>query len=122
MEALTENTESAPIVRSCLGCLECLMQAQPNNNWSTPGKAMSLFLKEIMQAFATILSLSMDQRPKVRKRAQDAIRSILNAPPPPSLNHPGKECFLNLLKSFSLRQDNRLFNSIFEFILECSRT
>jgi ribosomal RNA-processing protein 12 len=41
------------------------------------------------RAVGGLLSYSLDPRPKVRKRAQEALRNILNNPPPsPSLDHP----------------------------------
>lgn len=38
--------------------------------------------------YATILSLSADARPKVRRRAQEAVAAILSSPPPPASIHP----------------------------------
>lgn len=44
--------------------------------------------KEARQVFAHVLSLTNDARPKVRRRAQEAITALLSAPPPPSITHP----------------------------------
>ncbi|KAI5475813.1 ribosomal rna-processing protein 12 [Pseudohyphozyma bogoriensis] len=38
--------------------------------------------------FASILALTNDARPKVRRRAQEAITALLSAPPPPAVVHP----------------------------------
>ncbi|GAA5992112.1 hypothetical protein JCM10908_001772 [Rhodotorula pacifica] len=38
--------------------------------------------------YATILSLSADARPKVRRRAQEAVHAVLKSPPPPAVVHP----------------------------------
>ncbi|KWU41894.1 putative ribosomal protein [Rhodotorula sp. JG-1b] len=38
--------------------------------------------------YATLLSLTADARPKVRRRAQEAVHAILKSPPPPAVLHP----------------------------------
>ncbi|GAA5831948.1 hypothetical protein JCM11251_002760 [Rhodosporidiobolus azoricus] len=38
--------------------------------------------------FAVVLSLCADARPKVRRRAQEAVHAVLASPPPPSTVHP----------------------------------
>ncbi|GAA5912876.1 hypothetical protein JCM5296_003893 [Sporobolomyces johnsonii] len=38
--------------------------------------------------YANILTLCSDQRPKVRRRAQEAVASLLASPPPPAPTHP----------------------------------
>ncbi|GAA5995678.1 mRNA-binding protein RRP12 [Rhodotorula paludigena] len=38
--------------------------------------------------YATLLSLCADARPKVRRRAQDAVHAVLANPPPPATVHP----------------------------------
>lgn len=41
------------------------------------------------RAVAGLLNIAVDHRPKVRKRAQDALAKVLKSPPPsPSLDHP----------------------------------
>lgn len=44
--------------------------------------------KEARSVFAHVLNLTNDSRPKVRRRAQEAITALLLAPPPPSIIHP----------------------------------
>lgn len=41
--------------------------------------------------YASILSLCGDARPKVRRRAQEAVGALLSAPPPPAVSHPYAE-------------------------------
>ncbi|BGP27011.1 ribosomal protein [Rhodotorula toruloides] len=38
--------------------------------------------------YATILSLCADARPKVRRRAQEAVQAVLASTPPPAVSHP----------------------------------
>ncbi|KAK0485757.1 armadillo-type protein [Armillaria novae-zelandiae] len=47
-----------------------------------------LELKDVRQAFASILQLCLDPRPKVRKRASDLVKDVLASPPTPLLQHP----------------------------------
>ncbi|KAH7888705.1 armadillo-type protein [Phlebopus sp. FC_14] len=42
----------------------------------------------VRRAFATILQLCLDPRPKVRKRAADLVNDVLSNPPSPLLRHP----------------------------------
>ena len=68
--------DDAPIVKSVLACLEHLMIVQ--QSWKHDQK----------KVFSRILSISLDDRPKVRKRAAEAVKRIIASPPPPSLCHP----------------------------------
>ena len=45
----------------------------------------------LRQAFASILQLCLDPRPKVRKKAAELVRDVLSQPPPPMLRHPYAE-------------------------------
>ncbi|KAI4275479.1 MAG: hypothetical protein LQ337_003192 [Flavoplaca oasis] len=81
---LTSEDATAPLLRSSIGCLESLLVAQDGAAWTLSQAQISP-----RRAMAGLLSLASDQRPKVRKRAQDAITQILKHPPPtPSLDHP----------------------------------
>ncbi|KAL8901420.1 MAG: hypothetical protein Q9192_000571 [Flavoplaca navasiana] len=81
---LTSEDATAPLLRSSIGCLESLLVAQDGAAWT-----LSQIQISPRRAVAGLLSLASDQRPKVRKRAQDAITQILKHPPPtPSLDHP----------------------------------
>jgi len=84
---LTHNDVEAPLIRSSIGCLESLLVAQDNAAWALPQSQIGP-----RRAIAGLLVLASDHRPKVRKRAQDAITHVLkNAPPSPSLEHPAAD-------------------------------
>lgn len=72
---------SAPPLRSILGVFAAIVAAldAPQFSGSTP---------LLRQSFATVLELTIDPRPKVRKRAQEVVADIINSPPPPLLVHP----------------------------------
>jgi len=77
----------APLLKPCIGCLESLLIAQDSAAWK-------LSTSEIgpRRAVAGLLHISLDPRPKVRKRAQEALRKVLKNPPPsPSLDHPAAD-------------------------------
>ncbi|KAL8811001.1 MAG: hypothetical protein Q9200_002140 [Gallowayella weberi] len=96
--ALTSQDADAPLVRSSIGCLQCLLVAQDTPAWALPQTQVSP-----RRAIAGLLTLASDQRPKVRKRAQDAIAHVLRQPPPtPSLDHPVADmCAETALKTLS---------------------
>ena len=84
---LTSTDGEAPLLRAGIGCLESLLAAQDSQAWALPQSQSSP-----RGAVGGLLVLAMDHRPKVRKRAQDAISSVLKHPPPsPSLDHPAAE-------------------------------
>ena len=84
---LTHQEIEAPLIRSSIGCLESLLIAQDNAAWALPQIQIGP-----RRAIAGLLILASDHRPKVRKRAQDAITHILKTPPPsPSLEHPAAD-------------------------------
>ncbi|SPQ27381.1 b02497e5-9f83-4063-8db0-8ab4b9af1534 [Thermothielavioides terrestris] len=81
---LSQPEADAPLVRSSIGCLEGLLLAQDAAAWE-----MSAAVIGPRRAVGGLLSFALDPRPKVRKRAQEALRKILKNPPPsPSLDHP----------------------------------
>ncbi|KAJ9621918.1 pre-rRNA processing protein [Taxawa tesnikishii (nom. ined.)] len=82
--ALTHPEAEAPLLRASIGCLESLLIAQDGQAWALPASQLSP-----RRAVAGLLGLAVDPRPKVRKRAQDALTKVLKNPPPsPSLDHP----------------------------------
>ncbi|MCJ1311635.1 hypothetical protein MMC25_005308 [Agyrium rufum] len=82
--ALTFHDAEAPLLRSSMGCLESLILAQDAAAWTLPQTNMGP-----RRAVVGLLTLATDHRPKVRKRAQEALTKILQNPPPsPSLDHP----------------------------------
>jgi ribosomal RNA-processing protein 12 len=81
---LGQPDADAPLIRSSVGCLENLLLAQDAAAWE-----MSAAVIGPRRAVGGLLSFSLDPRPKVRKRAQEALRNVLKSPPPsPSLDHP----------------------------------
>ncbi|BFZ64427.1 pre-rRNA processing protein [Saitoella coloradoensis] len=83
----------APLIRSTIGCFEALLIAQDAAAWSQPASGSR-------KALLAILTLTLDPRPKVRKRAVDAVNKVLSEPPPnPSLDHPASHmCAENALR------------------------
>ncbi|KAI0013286.1 NUC173-domain-containing protein [Xylariaceae sp. FL0662B] len=77
----------APLLKPSVGCLESLLLAQDSSAWRLPTNEIGP-----RRAVAGLLHLALDHRPKVRKRAQDALRKVLKNPPPsPSLDHPAAD-------------------------------
>lgn len=84
---LTNSDTGAPLIKSSIGCIESLLIAQNSAAWALPQTEITP-----RRALAGLLLLASDQRPKVRKRAQDAITRVLKTPPPsPSLDHPAAD-------------------------------
>ncbi|KAH8678047.1 NUC173 domain-containing protein [Xylariales sp. PMI_506] len=77
----------APLLKPSIGCLESLLLAQDSAAWKLPTNEIGP-----RRAVAGLLNLALDPRPKVRKRAQDALKNVLKNPPPsPSLDHPAAD-------------------------------
>jgi ribosomal RNA-processing protein 12 len=77
----------APLLKPSIGCLESLLLAQDSASWKLSTSEISP-----RRAVAGLLNLALDHRPKVRKRAQDALKKVLKNPPPsPSLDHPAAD-------------------------------
>ena len=95
---LTNPEAEAPLLRSSLGCLESLLVAQDAPAWALPQNQVGP-----RRATAGLLTLAVDHRPKVRKRAQEALTQVLKSPPPsPSLDHPAADmCAETALRSLS---------------------
>ncbi|TVY59616.1 Ribosomal RNA-processing protein [Lachnellula suecica] len=96
--ALNFPDADAPLLRPCLGCLETLLLAQDLASWNLPQTQIGP-----RGALAGLLALAVDHRPKIRKRAQDAIVKVLKNPPPsPSSDHPAADmCAEAALKSLN---------------------
>lgn len=94
--ALTHSGAEAPLLRSSIGVLESLLIAQDGSSWAIPQRDIGP-----RRAVAGLLNLGLDDRPKVRKRAQEALTKVLkNAPPSPSLEHPASDmCAATTLSS-----------------------
>ncbi|KAK0108470.1 hypothetical protein ONS95_003273 [Cadophora gregata] len=96
--ALTLPEADAPLLRPSIGCLESLLIAQDSAAWELGQTQIGP-----RRAVAGLLNLAVDHRPKIRKRAQDAITKVLKSPPPSvSLDHPAADmCAETALKSLS---------------------
>ncbi|KAI9804800.1 MAG: hypothetical protein M1825_001168 [Sarcosagium campestre] len=96
--ALTFQDAEAPLLRSAIGCLESLLLAQDKAAWMLPQSEIGP-----RRAVAGLLGLAIDHRPKVRKRALEALAAVLRSPPPsPALDHPAADmCAETSLRSLS---------------------
>jgi ribosomal RNA-processing protein 12 len=72
--------QQAPALKSLIIISQFILSSQSSNYLEKDQDARSLY--------ASILTLSGDHRPKVRRKAQEAITAILSAPPPPAVLHP----------------------------------
>lgn len=90
------QASEAILIRSSIGCLESLLLAQDSPSWE-----LSVSQIGPRRAVAGLLNLSLDPRPKIRKRSYDALKNVLLSPPPsPSLDHPAADmCAQTALKS-----------------------
>lgn len=100
--SLTHSDAEAPLLRSSIGCLEALLLSQDARAWELPQTQIGP-----RRAVAGLLQIAADHRPKVRKRAQDALAKVLSNPPPsPSLDHPAAdmcaETALKMLKDIAV--------------------
>jgi ribosomal RNA-processing protein 12 len=95
--ALTRTDVDAPYLRAALGCLESLLVVQDAQAWALPQTQAGP-----RRAIAGLLQMALDGRPKVRKRAAEALTIVLqNGPPGPSLDHPAADmCAETALRSF----------------------
>ncbi len=84
---LTHPEVEAPLLRASIGCIESLLLAQDSQAWAQSQSQVSP-----RRATAGLLAIAADHRPKVRKRAQDALANVLKHPPPsPSVDHPAAD-------------------------------
>lgn len=84
---ISQPEADAPLLRPSIGCLESLLLAQNSTSWG-----LSVAQMGPRSAVSGLLNLALDPRPKVRKRAQEALRNVLKNPPPtPSLDHPAAD-------------------------------
>ncbi len=94
--ALSLPEADAPLLRPSIGCLESLLIAQDGSAWEQSQTQIGP-----RRAIAGLLQLAVDHRPKIRKRAQDAVTKVLKNPPPsPSSDHPAADmCAETALKA-----------------------
>ncbi|KAK9366505.1 NUC173 domain-containing protein [Lipomyces kononenkoae] len=78
------NSDAQPaLIRSAVGCVETILIAQASSAWL--GSVLENGPRKMLNS---LLELGLDERPKVRKRAQDAVTTVLSHPPPPATLHP----------------------------------
>ncbi|AJW10566.1 Rrp12p [Saccharomyces cerevisiae YJM1083] len=81
---ITAEKANAPLIRAAIGCLESLLISQDAQAWNNTYD-LNVTPKRGLQG---ILELSLDVRPKVRKRALDAVHAVLlNPPVAPTAEH-----------------------------------
>ncbi|EIW83040.1 NUC173-domain-containing protein [Coniophora puteana RWD-64-598 SS2] len=72
-------TDHAPPLRSWIAAIQALVSSADRSQLDkTP----------LVQAFNSVLHLTVDHRPKVRKRAAEAVKAIIDKPPLPLARHP----------------------------------
>ncbi|GMM31456.1 mRNA-binding protein [Martiniozyma asiatica (nom. inval.)] len=106
----------APLIRSSIGVLESLLIAQDTSAW----KNVKNFKISPKRALTVLLDLSLDPRPKVRKRGQEAIKAILSKPPIADKEHPaGAYCgevslngLIKLIQENKPKKNNKESNSL----------
>ncbi|KAH3668905.1 hypothetical protein OGAPHI_002660 [Ogataea philodendri] len=83
--SLSSNESEAPLLRSGIGVLESLLVSQETGAWINSDN----YKISPKRGLSGLLQLSLDPRPKVRKRAQEAVHKTLSTVPAgPSLEHP----------------------------------
>lgn len=100
---ISQPEADAPLLRPSLGCLESLLLAQDSSSWE-----LSVTQMGPRSAVSGLLNLSLDPRPKVRKRAQEALKNVLKNPPPtPALDHPAADmCAEAVMRSLTDLAEN----------------
>lgn len=100
---ISQPEADAPLLRPSLGCLETLLLSQDSSAWD-----LSVTQMGPRSAVSGLLNISLDPRPKVRKRAQEALRTVLKNPPPtPSLDHPAADmCAEAVMRNLTDLADN----------------
>ncbi|GAA5821706.1 hypothetical protein JCM10212_004200 [Sporobolomyces blumeae] len=74
-------SQVAPALKSLVQIAQTLLSAAST-------ATLEKDLQGARSAYAAVLSLSADSRPKVRRRAQEAVQEVLKNPPPPATVHP----------------------------------
>lgn len=82
--ALTSEKADAPLIKSAIGFLESLLLAQDFKSWNNS----SNYKISPKRGLSALLDLSLDPRPKVRKRAQDSVMNVLKSNPIKTKEHP----------------------------------
>lgn len=80
---LVDPEADAASVRSCIGVLESALIAQDLGSWHTSASEIGP-----LRVMTGLLALAQDSRPKIRKRAVEAVCNILKNPPAGRTEHP----------------------------------
>lgn len=84
---LTFSGADAPLLRPSIGCLESLLVAQDSTAWDLGHSQIGP-----RRALAGLLVLAVDHRPKIRRRAQEAVSHVLKNPPlSVAVDHPAAD-------------------------------
>ncbi|GAA6022497.1 hypothetical protein JCM10207_008533 [Rhodosporidiobolus poonsookiae] len=78
---LQSFSSHAPALKSLIALAQALLCAASSQQ-------LEKDLAGCRSVYAVVLSLCADARPKVRRRAQEAVQAVLAAPPPPATVHP----------------------------------
>ncbi|ODV96465.1 hypothetical protein PACTADRAFT_57500 [Pachysolen tannophilus NRRL Y-2460] len=106
---ITNENADAPLLKSTIGCLETLLLAQDYTSWVNTDS----FNISPKRGLMGLLEISLDIRPKVRKRAQEAVGKILSNPPAsPSSEHVCSNmcadfALKSIIKLLSQKQNNK---------------
>ncbi|KAJ3061706.1 hypothetical protein HDU98_002383 [Podochytrium sp. JEL0797] len=88
-QTLSTFGTSSAITRDNLTCFECVFMAMDLSTWTQSSTTAMVGRPAVLKGLTVaVLQLTMDERPKVRKRAQDVVRKVLSFPPTPALVHP----------------------------------
>ncbi|KAG8705738.1 hypothetical protein FRC08_001489 [Ceratobasidium sp. 394] len=74
------SLKHAPALRSLLSVLSAL--------WAPLDASTLTGTPLLRNAWASVLQLCVDSRPKIRKKAQEVVKAVLSAPPAPMARHP----------------------------------
>lgn len=83
---LLDVKEDAALTKSTLGVLETVLKAQDAQTW-----AVSQVQMGPKRVITGLMAIGTDPRPKVRRRAQEAVSAVLSQKLPPRLEHPAAD-------------------------------
>ncbi|KAJ1953693.1 pre-rRNA processing protein [Linderina pennispora] len=78
-QSLDLGSADVALLRAVISCLESVLTAQDAGSWGQP---------IALGSFQSLLALATDSKPKIRKRAQEAVVKLLAHVPPPATVHP----------------------------------
>lgn len=100
---ITDAKSEPLLIRAAIGALEALLLAQDAQAWNNTNN-LSVTPKRGLQG---LLELCLDARPKIRKRAQEAVTQILfNPPAAPTAEHVAA----HFIADFTLKQLTQVIN------------